>query len=99
LKFLESIRVRNGDKCELCPLGRGALQSSVVFLACEALLESVEGIDRSDFGRLVELELELAHLTELRLTRQDGVRILETLSGKGKAGNAARALLKISGVT
>ena len=76
----------------------GALQSSVVFLACEALLESGEGIDRSDFGRLVELELELAHLTGLRLTRQDALRILETLSGKGKAGNAARALLKISGV-
>jgi hypothetical protein len=48
-------------------------QANAIFLAIEMLLESAQGADSGEFGRLAEfelaLELELAHLTGPRLPR------------------------------
>lgn len=73
----------------------GSLQARTIFLALEVLLESGHGTERADFGRLVELEHELAHLTGLRITRAGAVRVLTSLKGNGKGGRAAAALLSI----
>jgi hypothetical protein len=69
--------------------GCHAAQSGAIFLAIEALFESAQGAAAGDFGRLVELELELTHLTGLRLTRPSAFRTL----ANGKTGGKADAPL------
>jgi len=43
----------------------GAVHAEIVFRAIEVLFETGNGTQSSDFGRMVELEYELAHLTDL----------------------------------
>jgi hypothetical protein len=71
----------------------GASPARAIFLALEMLLESAHGADGGDFGRLVELEHELAHLTGLRLTRAGALRTISNLTTGGKTARAARGLL------
>jgi len=73
----------------------GAQQASTIFLAIEALMESGRHVDSGDFGRLVELELELAHQTGLRIIRSGARNRIRALSGSSKTGRAAAALLKL----
>ena len=74
----------------------GVMQAKAIFLAIEALFESGYGADAADFGRLVELEYELAHLTGLRLTRAGSLRTLAGLDIGGKTRRAANELFRLS---
>lgn len=67
----------------------GAAPSRIIFLALESLFESGNG--GGDFARLIELELELAHMTGLRITRAGAISALQTATGK-----SAQALLELS---
>jgi hypothetical protein len=74
----------------------GTLQAKAVFLAIEALLESAREANGRDFGALVVLEHELAHLAGLRLTRPDALRAIAKMNTGGKLGRAAKGLLELS---
>ena len=74
----------------------GNLQARTVFTAIEALFEAGAPAEPGDFGRLVELQFELAHLTGLRLTNASALRTLATLKTGGKTGRAASQLLALS---
>ena len=72
------------------------MQAKAIFHAIEALFESACGTEGADFGRIVELEYELAHLTGLRLKSPGALRTLSALNIGGKTERAANALLKQS---
>ena len=74
----------------------GALQARTIFAAIETLFEAGAPADPGDFGRLVELQFELAHLTGLRLTNPSARRTLADLKTGGKTGRAATQLLALS---
>jgi hypothetical protein len=74
----------------------GAVHAEAIFLAIEALFESGYGTEGADFGRIVELEYELAHLTGLRLKNPGALRTLSALNIGSKTGRAANQLLKQS---
>ena len=75
------------------------MQAEAIFLAIEALFESAYGTEGADFGRMVELEYELAHLTGLRLNSPGALRTLTALNAGGKTGHAASGLLKLPGTS
>ena len=75
----------------------GAVQAEAIFLAIETLLEFAPAAEGGDFGRLVEFEYQLAHLTGLRLNRPGALHSLAALNISGKGGRAASGLLKLSG--
>ena len=77
----------------------GAVHAEIVFRAIEVLFETGNGTQSSDFGRMVELEYELAHLTDLKLKSPGCLRNLAGLKMGGKTGRAANALLKRSSVS
>lgn len=74
----------------------GSEPARVIFLALEALLESKVDMAVTDFGRLLELAYELAHLTGLRLTRPGSLGTLSRFAGRGKAARAVACLLELS---
>jgi hypothetical protein len=73
----------------------GLVQARTIFHAIEILLESHPQMT-GDFGRLIELEHELAHLAGLRLNSTDALRALASLNTGGKTGRAASELVKRS---
>lgn len=74
----------------------GAAAADAIFRAVEALFETGRGRENGDFGRMVELEYELAHLTGLKLRSPGCLRTLGALKVGGKTGRAASELLKRS---
>jgi hypothetical protein len=74
----------------------GAAAGEAIFRAIEVLFETGCGAENSDFGRMVEVEYELAHLTGLKLRSPACLRTLAGLKAGGKTGRAASELLKRS---
>jgi hypothetical protein len=73
----------------------GPLAAESIFRAIELLFESGSGIESSEFGRIVELEYELAHLTRLKLCNPGCLQTLARLKVGGKTGRAASELLNL----
>jgi hypothetical protein len=73
----------------------GGIQARAIFAAVEAVFESGHGRAASDYWKLVELELELAHLTGLRLSREDAIRTLRGLPAGGKTKRLRDELLRL----
>jgi hypothetical protein len=77
----------------------GPGHAEAIFRAIEVFLESAYGKESGDFGRMLELEYELAHLTGLKLRIPGCLRTLAELNTGGKTGRAATELLKRSGAS
>ena len=73
----------------------GPKQANAVFHAIEALFESGNGREESDYGKLVELERELAYETGLRLTRPGAISGLKSSSVGGKTMRTITELLRL----
>ena len=73
----------------------GAKQANAVFHAIEALFESGTWKDANDYGKLVELERELAYQTGLRLTRPGAINGLKSSSVRGKTMQTTTELLRL----
>jgi hypothetical protein len=73
----------------------GTRQAHAIFHAVEALFESGHGIEGSNHASLVELELELAHQTGLRLSRPGAVQTLEATAISGKTKRLISELLSL----
>ena len=74
----------------------GTAAAEAIFRAIEVLFESGCGRENSDFGRIVELEYELAHLTRLKLRSPGCLRTLAGLKVAGRTGRAASELVNRS---
>lgn len=74
----------------------GTVAAKVIFRAIELLFESRCGTESGDFGRMVELEYELAHLTRLKLRNPGCLQALAGLNIGGKTRRATSELLKRS---
>ena len=73
----------------------GPRQAREIFHAVEALFESRHGVEASDYSRLVELELELAHQTGLRLSKPGAIRSLQAITTGGRTKRVISGLLKM----
>jgi len=74
----------------------GAMQANAVFHGIEALFESGSSWkEASDFGKLVELERELAYQTGLRLTLPGAIDGLRSSSVRGKTMQTITELLRL----
>jgi len=73
----------------------GAKQANAIFHAIEALFESGNGREASDYGKLVELERELAYQTGLRLTLPGAISGLKSSSVGGKTLRTITELLRL----
>lgn len=71
----------------------GPAHAASVFAAMERLFESGKGAEAADYGRLVDLAYELAHLTGLRLSRPGAVAVLAGIKTGGKTRKALAGLL------
>jgi hypothetical protein len=73
----------------------GAKHANAIFHAIEALFESGNGREASDYGKLVELERELAYQTGLRLTLPGAISGLKASSVRGKTMQTITELLRL----
>jgi len=73
----------------------GTKQANAVFHGIEALFESGSWKEASDFGKLVELERELAYQTGLRLTLPGAIDGLRSSSVRGKTMQTITELLRL----
>ena len=73
----------------------GARQAHAIFQAVEELMESRHGVEASDYSKLVELQLELAHRTGLRLSRAGAIGALKAVATGGKTKRVITELLKL----
>ena len=73
----------------------GARQAHAIFQAVEELMESGQGVEAPDYSKLVELQLELAHQTGLRLSRPGATRTLKAIATSGKTKRVITELLRL----
>ncbi|MBM3759748.1 MAG: hypothetical protein FJW36_05830 [Acidobacteria bacterium] len=68
--------------------------AKTIFQAIEGVIASDTFDDSPDFGKLLELQLELKYSTGLALTNPRAIQYLSTLKAGGKTRIAARRLLE-----
>ena len=71
----------------------GPAQANAIFFALGVLFESGQGTEAADYSKLVELELELAYQTGLRLSQPDAIRTPKGIPTGGKTKRVIAELL------